>query len=1014
MRRFLLKTLLLLAILSSIDCALAQQFGRNKPNYEKFNFQIHTSPNFKLYHYLKDDSLVATLSNASERWYRNHQVIFRDTFPERNPLILYSNHADFWQTNAILGSVGIGTGGVTEALRNRVVLPVMELNSQTNHVMGHELVHAFQYLLVQNPKDSLSLNNLQNLPLWMVEGLAEFLSIGHIDPQTAMWMRDALREDKFPTLKDMTRNSEYFPYRYGQAFWSFVSGVFGDTIIYPLFRETAKYGYNEALKSLTALDEKAFSEAWKKNLRDYYSQYHSLEADSLAGRQLIGEKIGRLNIAPVVSPNGNYVAFLSEKNFFSIDLFLADARTGKILRTLASTARQSHIDEFSFLESTGSWSPHSDRFAFVGFSQGGSVLEIVDMNAGRKSAIIEIPGVSYFSNPTWSPNGEEIAFTGMVDGQGDLYLYNLRTKKVTQLTDDWYSDIHPQWSPDGRFLIFASDRPAKGRLYKSKSLQICLLDRVEKGITVLDIFPGAENVNPSFTPDGRSFYFLSDRDGFRNLYRYSFGEREVNQLTDYLTGISGITAYSPAVSVAAKTGEVAYSYYSDNKYSIYLARPEEFSARQVSLSDVDMSGGVLPPGRRFDHVTANLAKVEFVRATSIEGEDVPYKPKLGLEYIGNQVAVGVSTGAYSGTGMAGGVDAIFGDMMGYHRIFTTLALNGEIYDFGGQVAYLNQKRRLNYGFAVSHIPYRSAVMGFRPDTLITSTDTLLTTNVVLDVFRAFEKNVMGFLYLPFSATRRLEFGTGYSFYSFRHDRYNNHYYQGYYVAEDREKLEAPPGYNMGNTYAAYVFDNSYFGIASPMRGRRYRLELQTTYDALNYQSAMLDFRQYAFLNPTALAFRFLQVSRFGSDAESGRLYPLSFAYPTLTRGNSFDNIEGYASEEGQPYSINQVYGSRLLVTNLEWRIPLTGPERLTPIKSKFLFTELALFTDAGLAWTSVQRPKLQWNPESPYDRVPFLSGGISLRVNLFGYMVLEPYYAFPWRGDHFEKGVFGINLSPGW
>ena len=118
----------------------------------------------------------------------------------------------------------------------------------------------------------------------MVEGLAEFLSIGNVDTHTAMWMRDALRHNKFPSLKDMTRNSEYFPYRYGQAFWSFMTGVFGDTIVYPLFRKTAKLGYDEAIKELTGLDEKAFSEAWKKNLTEYYSKFHELKADSLAGK----------------------------------------------------------------------------------------------------------------------------------------------------------------------------------------------------------------------------------------------------------------------------------------------------------------------------------------------------------------------------------------------------------------------------------------------------------------------------------------------------------------------------------------------------------------------------------------------------------------------------------------------------------------------------------------------------------------------------------------------------------
>ena len=122
----------------------------------------------------------------------------------------------FSKTNAISGSVGVGTGGVTEAFKNRVILPIAMTNQQTHHVVGHELVHAFQYNMILNG-DSTNLRNLGNLPLWMVEGLAEYLSIGSVDAHTAMWMRDAVLHDDFPTFKQLN-NPKYFPYRYGQMF----------------------------------------------------------------------------------------------------------------------------------------------------------------------------------------------------------------------------------------------------------------------------------------------------------------------------------------------------------------------------------------------------------------------------------------------------------------------------------------------------------------------------------------------------------------------------------------------------------------------------------------------------------------------------------------------------------------------------------------------------------------------------------------------------------------------------
>ena len=1009
-------TALALLLVLQPDFVAAQQFGRNKPHYATFDFKITESQHFLLYYYLKNDPVAEMFLGTSEAWYDYEKIIFRDTFPEQNPVILYANHADFQQTTAISSVIGVGTGGVTEALRNRIVLPLMEINSQTNHVLGHELVHAFQYRMFKNSKDTLSLSDIQRIPLWMVEGLAEYLSIGNVDPHTAMWMRDAVREDDFPTLEDLTRGMKYFPYRYGQAFWAFITGVFGDTVAYPIFLNTAKFGYEEAIRRVTKLEEEAFSSIWKKNMVDYYSRYKPpLQPDNLAGRRLIdNSETGDLNIAPVLSPNGNYVAFLSQKNFFTIDLFLADARTGEVLRTLSSTAQEGHIDDFSFLESAGTWSPNSDRFAFAVFSEGITKLTIVDM--GGESTTMEIPGIPYFSNPSWSPDGKSIVVSAMVGGQGDLYVFDLEDKTVRQLTNDWYSDIQPKWSRDGSQVVFISDRPAAGRNYDHKSLQICFFDVEDASIRVLDVFHGAENYNPVFAPDDQSVYFLSNRDGYRNLYSLLLTSGEIYRLTDYFTGISGITAYSPAFSVSEKTGNVCYTYYSKSRYSIYIARPDEFKPLQVDPQNVDFGPGVLPPRyRALDIVNTHVEEIRFHPSNELDRPHRPYRPKLSLEYIGNEVGIGVSTGSFGNrTGMAGAVNMMFGDMLGYQKIFSALSLNGEIYDFGGQVAYLNQRRRVNWGVSVSHIPYRAAYMDIRPDSIVTEADTLYTQNVILDVARTFETNGSIFSYLILNTRQRVEAGVGYARYSMRIDRFQTHYYLGVPVEEDRDKLDAPEGYNLGSAYAAYVFDNSYFGLTSPLRGKRYRAEAEKVYDALDYHSFTLDYRQYLFMNPTSFAFRLMHISRLGADAESSRIYPLSFAYPTLTRGNRLDNIQRYSNEETGEFSINQIYGSRILVGNVEFRLPFSGPERLALISSNIIFSELSLFADAGVAWTSDSKPVWKQQAERADERIPLFSTGLSLRVNLLGAVIVEAYYALPWRGDHFEKGVFGVNFAPGW
>ena len=138
-------------------------------------------------------------SRMAERWYARLSAIFDHDLRGRQPLILYASGPHFRQTNAIQGEIGEGTGGVTEAYKRRIVLPFAGPIESTDHVLGHELVHAFQYDITGTNVSGNTAGAL-GLPLWFIEGMAEYLSIGPVDPHTAMWMREAARRERLPEI----------------------------------------------------------------------------------------------------------------------------------------------------------------------------------------------------------------------------------------------------------------------------------------------------------------------------------------------------------------------------------------------------------------------------------------------------------------------------------------------------------------------------------------------------------------------------------------------------------------------------------------------------------------------------------------------------------------------------------------------------------------------------------------------------------------------------------------------
>lgn len=218
----------------------AQYFGRNKVQYESFDFRVLKTEHFDIYFYPPEEAAAAHAARMSERWYARLSSILDHELSGRQPLILYASAPEFQQTNAVGGTLGEGTGGVTEALKRRIVLPTGGTLGDLDHVIGHELVHAFQYDMTGNgrPNSLGALPAASRLPLWFIEGMAEYLSIGPTAPQTAMWMRGALADSGRDTLPSFNQleDPRYFPYRYGHAFLAWLAGHWGDQVIGQLLR----------------------------------------------------------------------------------------------------------------------------------------------------------------------------------------------------------------------------------------------------------------------------------------------------------------------------------------------------------------------------------------------------------------------------------------------------------------------------------------------------------------------------------------------------------------------------------------------------------------------------------------------------------------------------------------------------------------------------------------------------------------------------------------------------------
>jgi Tol biopolymer transport system component len=1026
------------AVMASPNAAAAQYFGRNKVQYEKFKFEVLRTAHFDVHYYAAERPAAEDAARMLERWNTRLSGLFNHPLSARKPIVLYADQPDFQQTNVISGQLDEGTGGVTESMLDRMVLPLTGSYAESDHVLGHEMVHVFQYDIVQSKGNGASLDRL---PLWLVEGMAEYLSLGGEDSHTAMWLRDAVLRNDLPTIKQLTNGNKYFPYRYGEALWAYIGGTWGDETVPRLYRASLSVGFDDAIRSVLGMSSDSLSTRWRAAIRAQYTplvEGRTRPAET-GDRVIVGSgEYGDYNVSPAISPDGKLVAYYSSRDLTGIDLYLADAVTGKVQGKLAAPGVMSHFDALSFLYSAGSWSPDAKQLAFITYADGDNEINIVDVKSHKITKHFKPRDIGAVSSVAWSPDGRQIAFSGMKGGLSDLYLYDVGTGAIRQLTSDRFADMQPAWSPDGRTIAFVTDRGAVGadsanagtdfQRLRYARLKLALIDVASGQVRVLPGTPGAKHINPQYSADGKSLYFVSDIGGFTDIYRMEIEGGATFRVTRSATGVSGVAATSPAIAVARENGRVLFSVFDKAGFHISALPAERARGEPVKkdgtrpiTEDTDgsapdtiiaprdatpKSAAVLPTDRQAGPSTISAYLQDSDRGLPSDSAIVerPYRTTFRLAAIG-QPSLGVGSSSVLGTQFSGGASAYFSDMLGNQSIGVAVQASGQIRDIGGQLLYLNTANRWNWGLSVSRTPY---VYSYGALTNVGAQ--YVFEHIAID-------NVSAIAQYPLSQTRRIEFSTGYTHYGYSFQTVTQGYNGGTSGLDD---LPAPPGLGLTSGSVALVGDASSFGFTSPISGSRYRFEVTPTVGTLNYQTLLLDYRKYLFVKPITFAVRGMHYGLYGKDSETDRIGSLYVGDGSLVRGYSYDsysandctsNGSGGLAGSTCP-QFDRLVGSRLALANAEIRIPLFGTSGFGLISSPLPPIEIAPFVDAGVAWTKSSGPVWDFTSTSG-ERTPVVSTGIASRINLFGFAVFQVYYAHPFQRPG-RGGVWGFVLQPGW
>ena len=969
----------------------AQAFGKNKVNYAEYRWSYIESEHFDIYFAEGGEEPANFLAVTAEDALVSLEQNLDYTLQNRVPIIVYNSHNSFLETNVILEMLSEGVGGFTELAKNRVVIPFEGPYEKFRHVIHHELTHAVMFDLLTDGgglQAFLSGKAVQP-PLWVSEGLAEYQSLGW-DLESDDIMRDATISDYLPSIREI--GGGLFAYKGGQSILRFIAEEYGEEKVGELISSIkSARGFERALKSCLGIGTEELSEAWSKNLkRAYWPELVRRKEPDEVARQLTDHRKEEayLNTAPAFSPQGDKIAFVSTRRGYA-DIYLMSAIDGQILSLLVEGEQTEDFESLLLLRPGITWSPDGQEIAFIAKSGPRNALYTLNVRKRRVTRNLSFDLDGMFT-PNWSKD-DRVAVVGLKDGRSDLYLIDLSEERLHRLTDDPYDEQMPRWSPDGSKIVFSSDRPdvSEEGTFSYGKYDIFTMDVDDFAAADIRRITSdpADDLSPTWSPDGRRIAFVSRRTGIGNIHAADLDSSIVYPLTDLLTSCGDLD-WSPDGK------KIAFSSFHNGGYDVYLLKdPLSHRKRTEEVSPTPL---LLAMASEPDSAAASRAESA---ESGDEFETKPYALRLSPEYF--VANAGFST-FYGFQGLA---QLSLSDVLGNHRLFFASDLNFSVKNSDLVVAYYYLPRRTDYGAA-----------GFHMRTLF------LLSSGDLAADRVYGIN--GFASRPFSKFSRLDIGA-------------------MYLTVERERLTGDTqfgGYRTGffggmtrgldgelvDRRKTWVFDMNLVndttipGYFAPFDGSRSILGVQYSPGTHGFTTVSMDYRKYyRILKYYSFALRLAGGSSFGPNAQRFFLGGVNNEInPRFADDSAIEDMElgtlFFSSFEAplRGAYLFEMVGDSFLLSNVEFRFPFIRRLALGwPLPLTLSHVGGVLFFDLGGAFDRNTRNLADRVNGMPQLRDLMGSYGVGWRLNL-GLMVLR--FDAAWRTDlqnllpgryHFSAGL---------
>lgn len=984
-------------------------FGKNKIQQDSIEWSVIKTLHYDIYYEKGNDEFGKTAALMTEEAYYYLKDGFQRPIRKRIPVIFYSSNQDFETTNIIPNLLSEGVGGFTESQRNRVAVPFSGSYLAMEETLIHELTHAYVNDL-NSARNSLFTFN--SLPFWFSEGLPEYFSIGGESTENNIYVMDLIFNGQIP---DFSYLQGFYAYRLGELFITYLSEEYGEEKVMEFFY-ALRFSKNQelAVKEIFDLEFEELQNHWKNHLKRKYSEYmRDYDVPYEVFEQLTNHlKDGSGTNSPVafVPGTGEYLYF-SDKSIHR-DIYKNSYLDPQKPKRIIKGETSGDIEEFHYQRHNLAFFPDGDRFAFATKTSYGDAIQIASISKKKIIETLRIPEIEVIYKLDINAAGDKIAFGGQKDFSADIYIYDLKTAELQQLTDDNYYDGEPCWNAAGDKLAFVSERSSydskkDNHLFYQLSRDIYYYDFAEKKYYQVT-HEEENNSSPIWDKTGENLLFLHEDEATRNFQIIQLATGDRANVTNVLGSVS-------SGDLDSENDELLVSSFYDRGWDVFLV--------SNPLKDLQYVAGNTPervefvddfytkfeineykyfgvrerkfrkelPEMRKDITRFNLGSIieqdSLDRAYNEKLDSKPvdlktpeiadYKTRFFLDHLWGGLAYSPSGGTFAQLQFS------MSDLMGDKAIGVTLGINGEIENSNIQLNYLYLANRVDYGFGTFYLNDETVYQ------FLNSSGTS-----VFGYLRERQRDlgVMGTIRFPFNKFWRLDFDT----ILYRHELH----YDWIYNSSDDWMIDFvdpiidsqyeinPYNENIISPQLTLNFDNAIYGATGPISGWKAAVLVNYSYTNLkDYSLIYTDIRKYLFFNKRyALAGRFIG-GTFTGDAESS--FGLDY----------YSGVRGFYDDE--------LLGKNKLLTNLELRFPFIDHLAFAfPLPIYLSNIRGSAFIDAGSVWDD----DLKLADKGRLQDLK-LGMGFGPRINV-GYFVIKLDVAWNTDLEDFSRPSYYFSLSP--